>query len=325
MPGSEMSEELLVNEPTPEPIASVDALVDQCLPALTTRLWQACCWPESEMGHWHIGDFRFAVVEFEPAPDASLYVQFWSEPLEPVLMEVASGHCNPGALRYVWHDQRRALEQRGFTVGGRARNFQKQAAIESPDDAERVARETLAIMFDVFRYRGQQPLCVKLHAGRRTEDRPVYTALTPDDFVKLALQGGFQVSRLTDRDGVPVVGLKRGRLRGTATLGSRIGAGAQFTSVLLRASVRDPAPVWPKRLRNDLAPLVPMSFVGDNDGGVQAETSLVLDGGVTAGWILAALDRWQAAVHKCRRGFDRAPAKPAARRLPPARGRLSIQ
>jgi hypothetical protein len=41
--------------------------------------------------------------------------------------------------------------------------------------------------------------------------------------VKLALQGGFQVSGFADHDGLPVVGLKRGRFRGTATLGSDIG------------------------------------------------------------------------------------------------------
>jgi hypothetical protein len=321
MEGNQILEELLVSEPTAEPIASVDALLDQCLRALTTRLWQACCWSDSQ----HIGNFRFVVVEFEPAPNVSLYVQFWSEPLEPALMEVCSGHWNPGALRYVWHDQRLLLEQRGFTVGGPALNFQKHVAIESPDDAERAARDTLAILFDVFGYHGQHPLTVKLHADSRSETRPVFTALTRDDFVKMALQGGFQVSGFADHDGLPVVGLKRGRFRGTATLGSDIGGGSRFASVLLRASVRDRAPRLPKRLRTDLAPLVPMSFAGDADGRLQAETSLVLDGGVTADWIVAALDRWRAAVHKCRRALDLPPPKPTARRLPPAQGRLSIQ
>jgi hypothetical protein len=43
-----------------------------------------------------------------------------------VLIEVSSGNRNPGALKYVWRAQRKLLEQRGFTVGGRARNFQRK-------------------------------------------------------------------------------------------------------------------------------------------------------------------------------------------------------
>jgi hypothetical protein len=31
---------------------------------------------------WTIGDYRFSIVEFEPAPDVPLYVQLWSEPKE---------------------------------------------------------------------------------------------------------------------------------------------------------------------------------------------------------------------------------------------------
>src|SRR5262245_35896018 len=131
-------------------ITSLDALMDGCLQILTTRLWQTCCWPNFPTSRADIGDFRFLVVEFCPTEDVSLYVQFWSDPHEPVLIEVCSGNWNPEALKYVWHEQRARLEARGFTIGGAARNFQKRLTITSPDEAEAAAKEALAILFEVF-------------------------------------------------------------------------------------------------------------------------------------------------------------------------------
>jgi len=100
-----------------KPLASVDALCDACLPALTASLWQTCCWPDAHTNHWTIGDFRFLVLEFQPSRTACLYIQFWSEPDESVLMEVSSGNWNAGALKYIRREQRTALEALGFEVG----------------------------------------------------------------------------------------------------------------------------------------------------------------------------------------------------------------
>jgi hypothetical protein len=122
---AEMNDEVLL-EASSEAIGSLDALLDKCLASLTAHVWQTCCWPDSSDG-WTIGDFRFSIVEFEPARGVTLYVQLWSEPREAVLTEVSSGNWNPGALKYVWRQQRKALEQRGYTVGGAAGNFQKNA------------------------------------------------------------------------------------------------------------------------------------------------------------------------------------------------------
>ncbi len=201
-------------EAAAEPIASLDALIEHALPTLTARLWGSC-WPDSTTHNWQIGDFRFLVVEFCPSKDACLYVQFWSEPMEPVLMEVSSGHWNPGALKYVWHEQRRALEDRGFAIGGKARNFQKRLPIDSAEAAERIARETLAIVFDIFQYRGGCELTAKMHYGRRADEALVYNALTPEDFVKLAAGAGFQAALVEEEKRFPLVTIGRRGFSGT--------------------------------------------------------------------------------------------------------------
>ena len=252
-------------EPTPEPIASLDALVERALPTLTARLWGSCCWADSTTHHWQVGDFRFLVVEFRPSEEACLYVQFWSEPMEPVLMEVSSGHWNPGALKHVWHEQRRALEDLGFTIGGKARNFQKSLSIDSPEAAEQIARETLAIVFDLFQYRGGSELTTKMHYGRRAEEALVYTALTPEDFVKITAGAGFRAALVEEEKRFPLATIGRRGFSGTAALGLRIPGTSQFRSVLLN--------------------LV-------SDGRLAGTTELVLEGGVTRRWIEKRLNGW---------------------------------
>ena len=57
--------------PSSEPIESLGGLEDVCLAALTARVWETCCWPDAP-GRWTIGDYRFAIIEFEPAPARAL-------------------------------------------------------------------------------------------------------------------------------------------------------------------------------------------------------------------------------------------------------------
>ena len=62
--------------------------------ALSAQLWTTCCWSKDDSG-WKIGDFNYLVVSVAPDADTSLYVQFWSEPGERVLLEVGSGEWCP--------------------------------------------------------------------------------------------------------------------------------------------------------------------------------------------------------------------------------------
>jgi hypothetical protein len=56
-----------------------------------------------------VGDHRFLILGFCPTKSASLYVQLWTEPGEPVLVEVCSGAWTPPARKYVRGPQRAAL------------------------------------------------------------------------------------------------------------------------------------------------------------------------------------------------------------------------
>ena len=154
-----------------EPITSIDALVEQCHRALSAQLWTTCCWSEDGSG-WKIGDFNYLVVSVAPDADTSLYVQFWSEPRERVLTEVGSGEWCPGAIRYIGPAQRKALDARGYTLGGRARNYRKELVIDSAAAAEAAALEVLQIFFEVFGYRGQWRLEYRAAPGRACRPRP---------------------------------------------------------------------------------------------------------------------------------------------------------
>jgi hypothetical protein len=52
------------------------------------RRWirAACSWDGLALG-----DYRFVIFSMTVAPDSDVYVQFWSEPMEPVVWEVSSG------------------------------------------------------------------------------------------------------------------------------------------------------------------------------------------------------------------------------------------
>ena len=131
MAGTERNrtEQEVILAPGTTPLASLEELTEACLPTLTARLWATCCWPATMAGGWKIGDHNFLIAEVRPDPETCLYVQFWSEPHEPVDAEVCSGEWNPGAVKYVRQPQRDGLTALGYTVGGRAHNFRKELQI----------------------------------------------------------------------------------------------------------------------------------------------------------------------------------------------------
>jgi hypothetical protein len=48
-----------------------------------------------------IGDHKFVCFSIDVARETRMYVQFWSEPLEPVLWEVSSGKWNRPADKWL--------------------------------------------------------------------------------------------------------------------------------------------------------------------------------------------------------------------------------
>ena len=158
----------------PRPVETFEQLCDVFLPTVAARIWATCCWPARMADGWSIGDYQFAIIEVSPEPETCLYVQFWSEPGEEVLMEVCSGEWSPGSVKYVQKPQRDLLRTLGFRIGGEARNFRKELSITKVSEAEAAARETLRILFEGFGFRGQWPLKIEVERDSRAEQRLVY-------------------------------------------------------------------------------------------------------------------------------------------------------
>jgi len=291
-----------------EPITSMDALLEQCHRALSAHLWTACCWSKDGSG-WKGGDFRYLIVSVAPDADTSLYVQFWSEPRERVLMEVGSGEWCPGALRYIGPAQRQALNARGYTVGGRARNFRKTLVIDSAAAAEDAALEVLQVFFEVFAYRGQWQLEVKRHRGERATQDAVYASVTPDDFAKLAVRAGCQAT-VTQNHDTPLVALTRGRRRFLALMDWRIADHNLFSLVTLQAALTLKEPVSDEAISRVNSTMQLVKAWRTDRHTVRLQLPLVLDGGVTAGWLVQSLQHWMRSWRDCERQFRRAAAPP---------------
>jgi hypothetical protein len=301
MPGAERnrSEREVILEPREKPLGSFEELTEACLPTLTARLWATCCWSATMEGAWKIGDHNFLIAEVRPDPQTCLYVQFWSEPHEPVDAEVCSGEWNPGAVRYVRQQHRAKIEALGYAVGGRAHNFQKELQIETSAEAETVAREVLGIFFEVFDYRGQWPLELKWHQGERAGHEPVHSSVTPGDVAKLAAHLGFEIEGHSRHE--PAVHLRHGKKRFLAGLSGRIADGSLYSIVVLETSLTQPRAIDDAVVEriNDTLRFARVSRAGDQ--ALVLSMPLRLDGGVTVSWMANAFQHWLAAWRACER------------------------
>jgi hypothetical protein len=78
------------------------------------------------------------IFSIEVAPETEVYVQFWSEPLEPVLWEVSSGKRSPPADEWLAGERAARIEALGFTVGGDAENYRRTVDITTAADVAAV-------------------------------------------------------------------------------------------------------------------------------------------------------------------------------------------
>ncbi len=178
----------------------------RCLARLTGLVAETAIWPsDGYRESWRVGDFNILIVETTVAPDAALYVQFWSEPNGPVDWEVSSGHCNPGARKYITKRTRARLGEMGFEIGGGAANFRKEAKVANRGDATAVARDLVRIFHDAFGYRGGTPLVAKVIRAGRCSRAVVHTKLTLHDATTLLQQLGYD-TRVFKKGRRPVVG-----------------------------------------------------------------------------------------------------------------------
>jgi hypothetical protein len=153
---------------------------------------RTCTW--GALGQdWDVGDYRFLVLEFCPKRSVCLYLQIWSEPGEPVLVEACSGAWNPTARPHVGPKQRAALRAFGYRVGGRARNYQKRWTLSPAANDRSLAAELVALLVDVYGYRGNRPIGLVFCAESRTAAARVFPSVERDDVRQMLKVGGCRV------------------------------------------------------------------------------------------------------------------------------------
>jgi len=282
---------------------TLEEIYQKDLPTVATRIWKACQWAERGSGSWRIGDYKFLVISITPEPATTLYMQFWSEPDEDVVAEVLSGEGTPDVLKYVQQRQRELMRSLGYDTGGRAKNFRKVISIRNVAEAEQVARETLRIFYDCFDYRGQWPRSFHGKRGGRAESVPVYQALTPEDFAKLAASDGYTTSVASTGDG-PVVLAQRGDRQVAARLFSRIPKSGLYRVIVLDAILDPGRPISDRTLAELNAALPDATVVRHGVSEIAVSAMLRLEGGVTTTWILKSVDSWQSAVRECERSLQ---------------------
>lgn len=129
-----------------------------CQDALSELVGQAILWPATApAGETWTGTFRFLIVQFD-VPDGSCYVQIWSEPVTPVLLEVGPGERTDPALQAIATRIAGPLAGRGFAIGGNARNYRKRLPVPLAEESARVAAEMLALVSEVLGYDGTTDL-----------------------------------------------------------------------------------------------------------------------------------------------------------------------
>ena len=302
MAGTERNraEREVILHPRKKPLASLEELTEACLPTLTARLWATCCWSATMDGAWKIGDHNFLIAEVRPDPETCLYVQFWSEPHEPVCAEVCSGEWNPGAVKYVRQQQRDRIAALGYTVGGQAGNFQKELQIETSAEAETAAREVLGIFFEVFGYRGQWPLELKMHQGERAAHRPVYSSVTPADFAQARRAPRARDGRPRQEPaGPPPAAREEAVPRESRRPRPRRSASTRSWCSRLRS--RRPAPSTTRWSSGSTTRSCSRVSRARHSETLVLSMPLRFDGGVTANWMANAFQHWFSAWRTCER------------------------
>jgi hypothetical protein len=259
------------------------------------RKWirAACSWDTLA-----IGDYRFLIFEIEVAPETLLYVQFWSEPLEPVVWEVSSGRWNPPADEWLAGDRAGRIEGLGFAIGGNGENYHRTVEVRTPGDAAAVAKQVVRIFYEGFDYRGLHSIRATLAHEGRSEAKATYDAFTPEDVMKVFAGLGYRVAEPeAEDDQEPPPPMIRCRKRGTDTIvefADRLEGENLYARVRFEAEVELPEE---ERQRLKAAPDAP-------EGAEPIATMSVVHpfrGGVTLDWLIARIGEWDAMLREHRR------------------------
>ena len=258
------------------------------------RAWirAACTWDTLA-----IGDYRFVVFAIDVAPETQVYVQFWSEPFEPVIWEVSSGRWNPPADEWLAGERAARIEALGFTIGGNAENYHCEVEIKTAADTAAVARAVVKIFYAGFDYRGTAPIVAKLVHEGRSEVNETFDSMTPEDVIKVFQLLDFRTEELADQDDQDGPVLLRCRKSGRITiveLMDRVDDENLYRRLRFEADVELPPEERERLLRDPGAPEGAVPF---------ASVSVVhpLSGGVTLDWLIERIEEWDEVLAQHRR------------------------
>jgi hypothetical protein len=259
-------------------------------PEIARWIKAACLWDDTAT----IGDHRFVVFSIEVVPEIHVYVQFWSEPVEPVLWEVSSGRWNPPADKWLAGDRSRRIEAFGFEIGGKAENYRRTVELHTPADAVRIARTVVDIFYAGFDYRGLQPVEAQMVYESRAEVRLAYDSFTPEDLAKIIAGCGFRVAVVDDDEDAPVLRAVRRGIVTTISCADRVPDQHLFRSAVLTSGID--VPPDDVRAARDAAH-VPLN----EPDAMQLAATLVFDGGVTVDWVVQRIQDWDGATWSSRK------------------------
>jgi hypothetical protein len=207
-------------------------------------------------------------------------------------MEVCSGHWNAAARRWITREVRRRLRERGFTVGGRAKNFQKHTTVQSRADVVALAREALEILVHEFRYDGRASLTMETQRATRAAPARVHHSLTPEETVKLVAAAHLKATLLPATDEQPTVAV-HAHWPFTVSLSERVKTENLYSTLVFSAPLVGQVD---EDTVGRVLLAVPGAQVVTQDDGRRLQMTVQLDGGVTTLFLFAALGRWLASL-----------------------------
>lgn len=285
-------------------------LQDTLVPILRQWIRSASIWKEAA-----IGDYRHLTFSVRVTPEICAFVQFFSEPLEPVSWEVCAGREHPPTQAWLAGERAAHIEALGFRIGGPSGNYLRNVNITTPKDVTAVAREVVDLFYDAFGYRGLQQIHAQLTYEGRDRHKPVYDAFTPGDIKQAFARLGFQVeARYPDeKDGLPILRFRKHGVETQVYLWERLEDFEAYQRIRFDADV--------EAIREDPVDAELIEGLPDDEAFVSFSSEYGFSGGVTLDWLLARIEEWDDTLAVRERMLAN---RPGPRRTPPASPGVTI-
>jgi hypothetical protein len=254
-----------------------------------------CLWDRSTVPP--LGDYHSVVFNATPARNVGVYVQLWSLPDAPVLVEVSSGSQHSPSKRWLSPDLPARMERIGFEVG-RLGNYQREFRIRSKRDVERMAHRVIDIFYDAYDYRGTVPIDVQVVFDGRASETFVYDSFTPAEIARIATGLGCAARILpanVQADATATIVLRKGAALVEVVLGDRAEDSNLYASGFVGSPVVPAAVKRGARTALRRGPrLRPDAW--------RVGVTLSFEGGVTAEWVRQRLEYGMKLVAATTRG-----------------------